>query len=93
MTFLQRLRLYLGGELSRLAAWLLPEIDYPVSCDDPPAWVICGRYPDDITFSCTAHLPDMVAEDTLRVEPYKPSTAEETCYFMYSLDDLEDALL
>jgi len=39
-------------------------------CKQIAEWIIYGDEPDDVTFTCTKHLSQMVADTTTTIEPY-----------------------
>lgn len=93
-TAFERFRLFLGGELNHLVGWILPKTEGgDDGCDNPPEWIIYGQRPDDVTYSCTFHLSDMVAVDTVRIEPYEAvdiHRMQKTCCYLYSVDSEEE---
>lgn len=91
-TFFERFRLYLGGELSRLAGWLIPKVDFDEGCEDPPEWIIYSDGPYRHTYSCTFHLPEMVGADTTLIQPYEAVDShktQKTCCYAGSGDGAE----
>ena len=57
-------------------------------CRNVPAWnILEGPSPDDYTFACTDHLPDMVSGKTLVVTPYHPKERSETCSHIQHASD------
>jgi hypothetical protein len=88
MSFIWRLRLFVGGELSRLATWTLPKVEMVGGCDKEARWAIYGKYPNDVTYSCTDHLSDMVTDETQRIEPNQYVPVD--CHYLYSTDELPE---
>ena len=82
MSFIDRLRLYIAGELSSLSSWVIPRYDNEkLTCDGLAEWEIVDNELD-ITYSCTIHLPDMVSVDTKTIFP---NPTKETCKYCYSI--------
>jgi hypothetical protein len=85
INFLWRLRLFIGGEIIRLGGWITPTVeDDSGGCDEQGEWVIHSLSPDNVTYCCTFHLPDMVTTDTAYIEPFKHP--EIGCHYLYSTE-------
>jgi len=52
------------------------------ACHEPATWEISGVDPYDISYSCPAHLGDMIADDTQRIEAYHDAAVD--CCFILS---------
>jgi hypothetical protein len=89
MNFLWRLRLFIGGELARLSGWIIPTVEGSSECDERADWCIWGKNFDDVTYSCTDHLPEMITAETVRIERQGPPTLDvlgHTCCYLASVE-------
>lgn len=73
---LQMFRLFIGGELLRLASWIAP-IDK--KCENEAEWMLISDYGDP-TYSCTDCLSSMVEDDIIQIEPIDQF---EMCHSIY----------
>lgn len=51
------------------------------ACHAPATWEISGRDMYDISYSCTAHIGDMIADDTQHIEAYHAG-GEQCCFIL-----------
>jgi hypothetical protein len=92
MNFIWRLRLFTGGELARLAGWIIPKVEGSSECDERADWVIWGKNFDDVTYACTDHLLDMITAETVRIERQGPPTLNvlgHMCCYSYAAEQEE----
>ena len=90
MNFIFRLRLFIGGELSRLASWMLPEVDGIDECENRAEWMLISDK-EKPTFSCSDCLSSMVtsivADGIFQIDPI--NYHGETCCFVFGEENLE----
>lgn len=92
MNFIWRLRLFIGGELGRLAFIVLPKVEDAEGCTNKAEWALQEGYlledvPKD-NYSCTNCLSDMVGDNTIKIHRLNVFNSFQCC-FVWTSDDIE----